>query len=203
MNGQDLRAWRLLDEVEAGGGLSQRRLAAKAGIALGLTNLLIRRMVRKGWVRVVQTRSNRVAYLITPAGLKEQARMSRDYLLHTISFYAEARARIAQRFEDLAREWPGSPGAPKRIAFYGTGEIAEIAYVCLQGTDLSLVAVMDDEPLKPFFGFEVHSLSRVRENPALLGQVERIVVLSPAAAAPQAAGDLQQIGGTEDRLFWL
>jgi DNA-binding MarR family transcriptional regulator len=199
----DLRAWRLLAEVEAGPGLSQRRLAARAGMALGLTNVLIRRMVDKGWVRVVQTRSNRVKYLLTPAGLKEKGRMSRDYLLHTISFYAEARARIGQRFGELAREWPETNGEPKRIAFYGTGEIAEIAYVCLQGTDLRLVAVIGDEPPKTFFGFEVHSVPRVIENPALLGLAERIVVMASNASPEELASNFSRLHGTENRLFWL
>jgi DNA-binding MarR family transcriptional regulator len=203
VNADDQRAWRLLAEVGAGHGLSQRRLASKAGIALGLTNLLIRRMVGKGWIRVVRTRSNRVAYSITAAGLKEKGRMSRDYLHHTMRFYADARACIGERLQELTREWGGAKEEPKRIAFYGTGEIAEIAYVCLQGTDLCLVAVLDDRPIRPFFGLEVHPLSRIREDPNLLQNAERIVVVTPHVGIDEVSADFRRFEGLESRFFWL
>ena len=41
------------------------------GIALGLTNLIIRRLVHKGWVRIIRIKPNRVRYLLTPAGMAE------------------------------------------------------------------------------------------------------------------------------------
>jgi hypothetical protein len=41
------------------------------GIALGLTNLLVRRLVHKGWVRIIRIKLNRVRYLLTPAGIAE------------------------------------------------------------------------------------------------------------------------------------
>jgi hypothetical protein len=53
---------RILAEVEAGRGVSQRSLARSAGIALGLTNLVLRNLVRKGWVRITRVKANRVKY---------------------------------------------------------------------------------------------------------------------------------------------
>jgi DNA-binding MarR family transcriptional regulator len=47
---RDDYARRILAEIEAGRGASQRSLARSAGIALGLTNLVLRKLVRKGWV---------------------------------------------------------------------------------------------------------------------------------------------------------
>src|SRR5450759_1891723 len=45
---------RILDAVESDHGVLQRSLAKELGIALGLTNLLVRRLVRKGWVPVIR-----------------------------------------------------------------------------------------------------------------------------------------------------
>jgi DNA-binding MarR family transcriptional regulator len=50
---------------------SQRSLSRDMGIALGLTNLIIRRLVHKGWVRIIRIKPNRVRYLLTPAGIAE------------------------------------------------------------------------------------------------------------------------------------
>ena len=62
---------RILDAFESDQGVSQRSLARQLGIALGPTNLLIKCLVRKGWVRVVHIKPNRVRYLVTPAGIAE------------------------------------------------------------------------------------------------------------------------------------
>jgi hypothetical protein len=94
---------------------------------------------------MIRIQPNRVRYLITPAGIAEKARMSRAYFAYTTRFYAEARDRIRERFDWLSAEWPFPGDGMKRVAFLGTGEVAEIGYVCIQGTDLSLAAVVGDD----------------------------------------------------------
>ena len=143
----------LLDEVAAGGHVSQRILARRVGIALGLTNLLLKRMVRKGLVRMVRIKPNRIAYFLTPAGFSAKARLSGAYFVRTTRFYAEARDRVRQSFLRLSSQWSQPDGQlAKPIVFFGTDEVAEIGYICLQVTDLRLVGVVDDTRETPFFG---------------------------------------------------
>jgi DNA-binding MarR family transcriptional regulator len=148
---------RILDAFESDHHVSQRSLASELGIALGLTNLLVKRLVRKGWVRVIHVKPNRVRYLITPAGIAEKTRMSRAYFESSVQFYRQTRDRIQQQFSDLSTNWPGdgATGLPKRIVFYGAGEVAEIGYICLIETDLQLVGVVDAARTKPFFSLNV------------------------------------------------
>jgi hypothetical protein len=173
----DLHTQRLLAELEAGNGNSQRSLARQLGIALGLTNLLLRRVVRKGWVKATNIKANRVSYLITPAGIAEKARISREYLASSVKLYSEARDRIRHTLTSLSSSWTTESGE-KRIVFFGGGEVAEIGYVCLQDTDLRLVAVIDDTRSKPFFGVPVHPIAHL--EPCRLNDVEygRIIVMS-------------------------
>jgi DNA-binding MarR family transcriptional regulator len=176
----------ILEQVASGKRVSQRSLARDTGIALGLANLLIHRMVQRGWVRLIRVRRNRIRYLITPAGIAEKARRSRAHFAGSIRYYAQARDRIAQRLLTLSDEWPagtnGSGG--KRIVFCGCGEEAEIGYVCLQGTDLQLVGVIDDQPRKQFFGLPVSPYESLR--PGRLADVPfgMIVVMSFADERP-------------------
>jgi DNA-binding Lrp family transcriptional regulator len=168
---------RLLSELEAGRGVSQRTLARNIGVALGLTNLLLRRLARRGLIEIVKIRPNRVRYVITPAGVAEKARMTRAYLDYSIRFYAEARERLQHRFAALSSAWRPADGS-KRIVFYGAGEVAEIGYVCLQETDLQLVGVADDQRRRPFFGLPVHPTSAL--GPDGLSDIPygRIVIMS-------------------------
>src|SRR5688500_4834447 len=91
-------ARRILGEIEAGGGVSQRALSRKMGIALGLTNLLLRRSIDNGWIRVRRVRANRVVYLLTPNGIAQKARMTRACFAASIRFYGETRQRVHDRF---------------------------------------------------------------------------------------------------------
>ncbi len=171
---------RILDAFESDHGISQRSLARELGIALGLTNLIVKRLVHKGWVRVIQIKPNRVRYLITPAGIVEKSRMSRAYFNSSIQFYRQTRDRIQQQFSTLSCNWPddGATGHPKRIVFYGAGEVAEIGYICLAETDLRLVGVVDAVRTKPFFGLSVCSPEHL-DGLALNGQpFNRLVVMS-------------------------
>ena len=195
---------RILDAFESDQGVSQRSLARELGIALGLTNLLIKRLVRKGWVRVIHIKPNRVRYLITPAGIAEKSRMSRAYFEASVKFYRQTRDRIRQQFSALSTSWPnaGTSGLPKRIVFYGAGEVAEIGYICLVDTDLQLVGVADVAPTKAFFGLSICSPEDF-SGLALKGQpFDRLVVMSFGNLAELRA-EILALRVPLDRVFWL
>lgn len=200
MNSHERHAHQILTEIAEGERHSQRTLASGAGIALGLTNLLLRRFVRRGWVRVVRIRPNRVRYLLTPAGLAEKARMSRLFLQDSIKFYVSARERVAASFCALSESW-GADVPEKRIAFYGTGEVAEIAYVCLQETDLTLVGVAGDRDGR-FFGMPIQPVTTLA--PGRLGSdpFDKLVVTTfDRPEEIRARLEAQQV--EPERVIWL
>jgi DNA-binding MarR family transcriptional regulator len=195
---------RILDAFESDYCASQRSVARKLGIALGLTNLLVKRLVRKGWVRVIHIKPNRVGYLITPAGIAEKTRMSRAYFESSLQFYRQTRDRIQQQFSDLSADWPGdvSTGLPKRIVFYGAGEVAEIGYICLGETDLQLVGVVDATRTSPFFGAKVSAPALV-DGLVLDGQpFDRLVVMS-FGNTDALRTEILTLGVPLHRVFWL
>ena len=201
MHSHDQHTHRLLTEIETGTNMSQRSLARRLGIALGLTNLLLRRVIRKGWVRMIQIKPNRVSYLLTPTGITEKAKMSRDSLQYSLRFYSEARQRVSARFAELSMTWPVN-GGEKRIVFFGTGEIAEIGFVCLQETDLRLVAVVDDSRNTRFFGMPISSPERLSRTAVDGKTYDRLVVMcfdaTDAVKATLLAHDVPS-----ERVFWL
>ena len=205
MTSRDQHAYRILLEIEAGHQASQRSLARRVGIALGLTNLLLRRLARKGWIRVVKIRPNRVRYLLTPAGIAEKARMSRACLQNSVQFYAEARERIRERFATLSAGWSADGGGQtveKRIVFYGTGEVAEIGYICLQETDLQLVGVIDDQGRQRFFGVPVHPPGRLDQSMLDGTGFGRLVVMS-FGETDEILAQLEGLGLRAERAFWV
>lgn len=195
----------ILGEIERGRQPTQRALSAELGIALGLTNLLVRRVVKKGWVKATNVNPRRVRYLITPAGIAEKARITRAYFDNTVRLYTETRERIRDSFNDLSAEWTNEhldEDGAKRIVFYGAGEVAEIGYISLQRTDLHLVGVVDDRRQTPLFGVPVHPSSLLGPD-ALAGQrFGRLVVMS-FRRAEEIRTRLEALGIPSDRVFWL
>ena len=203
MPGHDTHIRRILDRLDAGRPVSQRSLSGDLGIALGLTNLLVRRMMRQGWVRLVRVPPNRYRYFLTPAGLAQKARMSRAYLAHSVQFYTETRNRIRQTFDAVSATWETVVGPnPKHVVFFSGGEIAEIGYVCLHDTDLKLRGVIDDERRRPFFDVPVYPADAL-QGTELAGQPFGLVIVMSLGDVIQLQSVLSVRGVPPHRIVWL
>jgi DNA-binding MarR family transcriptional regulator len=152
------RTFQLLTEIEKDNHISQRALSTKLGIALGLTNSIIKRCVRKGYIKVTTIPKNRIKYLITPKGFAAKARLTYYYLQYTVSFYRDAREKIKESFQSISGD------GIKDVVFYGAGEVAEISFISLAETDLKLVAVIDDfKKGELFFGMPIYGREKLDE----------------------------------------
>jgi DNA-binding MarR family transcriptional regulator len=127
----------LLDEVDQQGNVSQRSLAERIGIAVGLANALVRRAVRKGFIKVSQAPVRRYAYYLTPEGFAEKSRLVAEYLSFSLSFFRRARSEYCEIFEHCAnRGWT-------RVVLAGAGELAEIALIAAHECNITVVGVLD------------------------------------------------------------
>ena len=81
------RELKVLEAIADDERLTQRGLATRLGIALGLTNLYLKRLVRKGYVKCVNVHSNRVLYLITPKGIVEKTRLTYEFMEYSLQVY--------------------------------------------------------------------------------------------------------------------
>ena len=91
------RDLKLLEAVEADSRVTQRGLATRLGIALGLTNVYLRRLARKGYIKCVNVQSNRISYLITPRGIAEKARLTYEFMDYSLHLYREVRQHLSHR----------------------------------------------------------------------------------------------------------
>jgi DNA-binding MarR family transcriptional regulator len=149
MDLESQRDLQVLEAVSQDEHITQRGLAATLGIALGLTNVYIKRLVRKGYIKCVNVQSNRILYLLTPKGLAEKTRLTVEYMQYSLHLYSEVRGHLRAALEPL------SVGREKRLAIYGTGEAAELAYLSIKEAGLDLVAVFDDGGAPGFLGMPV------------------------------------------------
>ena len=138
METQDLRTLKILEEIDNEHTPSQRELAQKLDISLGLVNSFIKRLVNKGYFKITHIPKNRVRYLLTPKGAAEKTRLTYAYIHYSFEFYRRSRQKLNELFNEFVTQGVG------RIIFYGTSDLAEIAYLSLQETSIKLVAVVDN-----------------------------------------------------------
>jgi DNA-binding Lrp family transcriptional regulator len=142
------RDLKLLEAVEADSRVTQRSLANRLGIALGLTNIYLKRLVRKGYIKCVNVQSNRISYLITPRGIAEKARLTYEFMDYSLHLYGEVRQHLRSVLQECA-------AAHRRVAIYGRGEAAELAYLSLKEFGMEPVAVFDTDGGADFLGMRV------------------------------------------------
>jgi DNA-binding Lrp family transcriptional regulator len=146
------RDLKLLEAVEQNSRVTQRSLATKLGIALGLTNVYLKRLVRKGYIKCVNVQSNRITYLITPRGIAEKARLTYEFMDYSLHLFGEVRQHLRLALQQCA-------AAGLRVAICGRGEAAEIAYLSLREFGLEPVAIFDEENGHVFLGMPVRPIA--------------------------------------------
>ncbi len=100
----DNTSYGLLKTLEDNPSLSQRDLAKRLGISLGKVNFCLNALVEKGCLKVNNFRNSdnklAYAYVLTPRGIEERARMTVHFLKRKVHEYEQLRAEI----EELKRE---------------------------------------------------------------------------------------------------
>jgi len=148
---EEIRDLQFLEEIEQNPKVSQRELSNKFGIALGMTNACIKRMARRGLIKLTGIPPRRIAYYLTPKGFTEKTKLTLNFFSYNIHHYAEMKKRIGKILLEMQDR------GVKRVAFYGVNDEMEVAYVTLQGLDMKLVGILDDENNwgKEIFGYKV------------------------------------------------
>ena len=150
----------ILTAISEGHPLTQRDLAERLGVALGLTNLYLKRLARKGFIKITDfprkpAARKRLRYLLTPQGISEKTRLTYEHMAYSLSLYRRARQTLRASLSRLPED------GMKRIALYGTGEAAELAYLTLKEFGLEPVGVFSREGGNAFLGFAVRKLTDI------------------------------------------
>ena len=118
---------------------TQKNLATRLGVAVGLVNSYLKRVIYKGYVKTKQLERRRLRYLLTPAGIKEKTRLTYEFLQYSYQYIREVRRKVGQAMRPFALD------GKNRVIFYGSGEVAELAYLAIRELGMDLIAVIDPD----------------------------------------------------------
>jgi len=77
----------------------QRDLARIVGLSLGMTNAILKRLVKKGWLKIRKVNNRNIQYIVSPRGVEEISRRSYRYFKRTIKnvvYYKEAISELVR-----------------------------------------------------------------------------------------------------------
>lgn len=134
---------RLLTAIEDDPNISQRRLSGDIGIAVGSVNWYLKRCLSRGLIKLQHAPVKRYLYYLTPKGFEEKARLTADFLRHSLELYRVGRQECSDFIDSCIAN--GS----SRIFLAGDGDLAEIACLSSLGTTAKIIAVIDRARSRP------------------------------------------------------
>ena len=115
----------ILEHIYYNDSLKQRELADKAGISLGMTNAILKRLIEKGWLMTKRLNSRNISYIVSPAGLEEIFKRGYRYFKRTIDDIRLYKDRIEQLVSEAAT------AGYKRVVLVGNSDLDFLVeYAC-------------------------------------------------------------------------
>jgi DNA-binding MarR family transcriptional regulator len=136
---EDSATLEILQVIENKNDVTQRHLADKLDVALGLANSYLKRCVRKGLIKVQQAPANRYLYYLTPKGFSEKSRLTTEYLSSSFNFYRSASESCSKVFKEC------NELGHNKILLCGVSELAEIASLRAPEQNIDIVGMLDTQ----------------------------------------------------------
>ncbi len=109
---------------------TQRDLSRHLNLSLGLTNMLIRRLIAKGYIRIRQLNKRKVEYILTPKGFSEKMRKSVKYTIKTIRSIGLIKERLREILSALIQS------GHSHFFILGSSDLASLIEIVLKENHL-------------------------------------------------------------------
>lgn len=108
------------ERAGAEGHVHQRDLARVIGMSLGMTNAIVKRLARKGYLTIRKVNNRNIAYAVTPEGVEAIATRSYRYLRRTVKNIVLYKQAIEELVIDAKRS------GHERVLLAGESDLAFI-----------------------------------------------------------------------------
>jgi len=141
-------------ELKENPSITQRSLAHRLNISLGLTNAILQNLIHRGWIKAKRLTGRKILYLITPQGMARATNLIYDRFRETQNYYQYTKELLTSYLTDLYHQ------GKRKAIIYGTTQLAEITYLSLLDSPLKLHSIITDDPSKKkFLGRQVFLIS--------------------------------------------
>jgi len=107
----------ILEHLHQNNGLHQRDISRIVGLSLGMTNAILKRLAKKGFLMVRKVNNRNITYIVSPAGVEEISRRSYNYFKRTIKNIVYYKEHLRQTLERLRER------GIKRVVLEGESDV--------------------------------------------------------------------------------
>jgi len=141
---------KILCNIDSSRRVTQRDISRITGISLGNVNILIKRLVKKGLIKVEKIDKKTIQYLLTPRGIREKAQVLYNYIVNSYKCVNDLDAAIYKILVDQMNK-----GRDFAVLFGVTDEISQlfikrISQLGLHYIVITNVIALEDFIAKPY-----------------------------------------------------
>ena len=165
------KEFKIINEIDNDLNITQREISKNSGMSLGMTNIILKKLTNKGYVKVKQLNKKKVQYFLTPKGFTEKAKKSYYYTLKTMEILKTMKSRIQTIVLEEYKK------GQRKFVIYGKGELAwlvEVAICDLGKQDLVCTRVNGNDEV----GIQGKKTTALLINRNKVRDIEGIDVLS-------------------------
>jgi len=120
---------KVIEEISKSSKLTQRQLSQRLELSLGTVNIILKRLIKRGFVKTKGLTPKKIEYILTPKGFSEKAKKSLGYIRKTIDLVKQVREEIGKIvLEEFNR-------GQKKFIILGGDDLADIIELALKGFD--------------------------------------------------------------------
>lgn len=116
----------LLDHILRKSSVSQRELAKETSISLGLINVILKKLIKDGYIQISQRNGRKVEYLLTSRGTMAAAKRTYSDTLNTIKDYRTIEVSLSDLLKALHKS------GYDYFSIHGDGELKDLVESTLQ-----------------------------------------------------------------------
>ncbi|QXM06685.1 winged helix-turn-helix transcriptional regulator [Crassaminicella indica] len=134
----------ILEILSGDSNISQRDIAKKTNMSLGMVNTLIKKCVKKGLIKIENLNARSVRYILTPKGIEEKAKKTLEYVSKSYRAILLINSYIKEVTQEQIKK-------RKKIIVVGSNdEMKEIIVHTLNDMGVSFEVYNDIEKIKDF-----------------------------------------------------
>ena len=122
---------------------TQRNISKRTGLSLGAVNLLLKKLARKGLIKIEKLNARTMRYILTPQGLQEKSRLTYRFIRQS---YKQI-VRINQAMDRLIAEQAETIDGETIILYGPADEIMTILMEHLKHKGVSFVIYLDADSI--------------------------------------------------------
>lgn len=111
---------RIISELSKNSDASQRQLSKVSELSLGMVNIVLHRLIEKGYMKIKQLDGRKVQYILTPKGFSEKLKRSKQYVRNTVSLISSMKESVKKIVGDYRMT------GVRKFAVLGRGELLTV-----------------------------------------------------------------------------